>query len=152
MSAHDTQFRTGIDRMNHPLSDTAAVVGGAATVVLTGCVVSLLSDSKMFGSSNWWSVFVLSASVVSASVIGYFRPDSRVIYVPVVLAGLVTFGLCLWHLWSVYVRAIAIHPAEGLFQSVLFFTAWLAWTAPHRPASSRAAADGKVAIVTLPPA
>ena len=127
MSDLDTEYRSGIDRMDHPLSHTAAVVGGVAFVFFAGCVALLLSDSKMLRSSNWWGAFVLSASVISVCAIGYFRPSSRAIYVPVLLAGVVTLGVCAWHLWWVVHPRTKVSPVKGLYQSLVFFGAWLAW-------------------------
>ncbi|HEX8916392.1 MAG TPA: hypothetical protein VF796_28835 [Humisphaera sp.] len=129
MSQPDPPYRVGFDRMDHPLSHTAAVVGGVAFIFVAGCLALLLSDTGMLRSSNWWGTFVLSAAVLAVSVIGYFRPYSRAIYVPVVLAGLVTLGLCVWHLWLVRDPATKVGPAKALYQSLTFFGAWLAWAA-----------------------
>lgn len=121
------EYNTGVDRMNHPLSHTAAVVGGGASIALLGCLALLMSDSKMLRSTNWWAAFALSASVTSVSLIGYFRPHSRAIYLPLLLAGAVTLGLCVLHLWWVLDPETKVHPAKGLIQSVVFFTSWLIW-------------------------
>ena len=125
----DASFRSGVDRMDHPLSHTAAVVAGVAIIVVAGCGALLLSDHRMLRSSNWWSAFVLAGSVASACVVGYFRPRSRAIYVPVALAGVVTLGLCVFHLWWVLYSETRISPAKGLYQSICFFSAWIAWAA-----------------------
>jgi hypothetical protein len=129
MSDNPPHYRTGVDRMDHPLSHTAAVVGGVAFVAFAGCVALFLSDPGMLRSSIWWGAAVLSASVVSVCVIGYFRPRSRAVYVPVLLAGVVTLGLCVWHAWWVQHPTTKVSPAKGLYQSVTFFAAWLAWAA-----------------------
>ncbi len=129
MSESGTEYRTGIDRMDHPLSHMAAVVAGVAFVFFAGSLAVLLSDSKVLRSPNWWGMFVLSASVMSACVIGYFRPYSRAVYTPVVLAGLVTLGLCAWHLWSILHPASTISPVKAVVQSLAFFGTWLVWAA-----------------------
>ena len=127
MTDRETHFRTGVDRMDHPLSHTAAVVAGVAFIVVAGCGALLLSDLAMLRSSTWWSALVLAGSVLSVSLIGYFRPHSRAVYVPVILAGVVTLGLCVWHAWWVRQPDSVVRPAKGLYQSLVFFGAWLAW-------------------------
>ena len=132
MSRRDASFRTGLDRtgldrMDHPLSHTAAVVAGVAFVVFAGCLALMTEDRDMLRSSNWWSVFVLASSVMTVSVMGYFRPRSRAIYVPVLLAGVVSLGVCVWHMWWVLRATSMIEYAEGLYRSLVLFGVWLAW-------------------------
>ena len=141
MTDRDTSFRTGVDRMDHPLSHTAAVVAGVALVALAGCAALLLSDRRMLRSPSWWAAAVLAGSVVSACTVGYVRPRSPAIYVPVLLAGSVTLGLCAWHGWWALHPAGRVHPANGLYQSLAFFAAWLGWagrTVRHLRAARRA--------------
>ena len=124
-----SQADAGIDRMGHPLSHTAAVVAGVAVIVLAGCGALLLSDANMVRSTNWWSAVALAAGVLAASAIGYFRPGHRLIYVPVLLAGLTTLGLCIGHLWWATRPQSPVQPAKAAIQSVLFFGLWLTWAA-----------------------
>ena len=120
-------MRSSIDRMDHPLSHTAAVVAGVAAIPLAGCAALLLSDSDMLRSSTWWSVVALAGAVVASAIIGYLRPCSRIIYVPVILSGLLTLSLCVWHLWWILQPESPEHLTKGLVKSLVFFGAWLAW-------------------------
>ena len=115
--------------MGHPLSHTAAVVGGVAAIALAGCGALLLSDRQMLRSSTWWAAVVLAGAVLAAGVVGYFRPASRIIYIPVILSGLVTLGLCVWHVWGVLQPRPLEHWTRGLYKSLVFFAAWLTWAA-----------------------
>ena len=84
-----------LDRMDDPLSYTAAVVGGGASIILVGCTVLAISDPLLFRSTVWWSWTVLAIALLSMCVIGYMRPRSRLNYLPVGIAGIVLFGCCL---------------------------------------------------------
>ncbi|HEY0009599.1 MAG TPA: hypothetical protein VGB55_12805 [Tepidisphaeraceae bacterium] len=128
MNDPQTQYRTGRDRMDHPLSHAAAVVGGVAFLFFAGCMSLLLSDSKMLRSTTWWGFFSLSTAVLSVSIIGYFRPHSRAIYIPVVLAGVVTLGLCVGHAWHVWHPSTKTNPLK-MYHSLELFSVWLAWAA-----------------------
>jgi hypothetical protein len=65
--------------------------------------------------------------MVAVCIIGYFRPQSRAIYVPVLIAGLVSFGVCLYYL------AWAFQPDSGttrigaLVRSMAVFGIWIGW-------------------------
>jgi hypothetical protein len=127
MHDDDSEYSGGIDRMDHPLSHIAAVVGGVACIMLIGCLALLLSDSRMLRSTTWWSVFALAAAMVTVCLIGYFNPRSRLIYVPVLIAGVVSFGICVYHLlWSLDSRDNpSIVPA--LIRSGVVFFLWIGW-------------------------
>jgi Kef-type K+ transport system membrane component KefB len=115
--------------MDHPLSHTSAVVGGVAFIFVAGCLSLLLADLTMVRSSSWGMVFVLSSAVLVASIIGYLRPASRAIHVPVFLAGVVMLSVSVWYLWLMY-RYRADDMTERawvLYQAIVMFGMWLAW-------------------------
>jgi hypothetical protein len=127
MSDQRKSLLTDLDRMGDPLSYTAAVVAGVAFIVVAGCAALLLSDHSMLRSINWWSVIVLAGSVMSVCVIGYFRPRSAAVYLPVFLAGTLTLGLCVWYAWTARLPNSDVSPAKGVYHSLVFFVWWAVW-------------------------
>jgi hypothetical protein len=118
---------SGPDRMDNPLSSTAAIVGGIAFIVLVGCLSALLSDRTLLRSPRWWDATVLATCVLVTSILGYFRPNTRAIYLPVFLGGLMSFGLCLWAAW--FLLNDPQKGAIGFLQASGWFVAWCGWAA-----------------------
>jgi len=123
----EQDYRDGLDRMDHPLSHLSAVVGAVAFIVVFGCVVIWLANARAAYSSSWWLVFLPSSLVLMTSLIGYFRPYSQAIYVPLLLAGGVMLAFCVGAAVLLLKAQDTAGLLGGLYKSLAAFAAWLIW-------------------------
>jgi hypothetical protein len=107
----------------------AAIVGGIAFAVLTGCGTLAFCDAGVLESPRSWAVFTLSLAVASASVLGYFHPYNRAVYVAVILGGSASLGCCFYITWWLWQPDSRERLGTALVAPAVCFGTWFGWAA-----------------------
>jgi len=115
------------DRMNTPVGYMSAIVAGVAFIVVAACASLLLSDHTMLRSTRWLAMASLGVCVLTASVIGYRRPQSRMIYVPLILGGLCSLGLCFYITWFAWRPGSGVRFDRQIDLPIACFVTWCGW-------------------------
>lgn len=78
--------------MDHPISHTAAVVGGICLIIMCGCGVLMLQDPNKVYSTDWWTWLLPSITLFTACLLSYFAPRHWISLVPIGVMGLLLLG------------------------------------------------------------